>query len=220
MVTAARRGGKLRLGNVRVRKLTYGPPPRIEDAKYAECVEYYSQAIEDNPGYSAPYRLRGMSHYFLGQYEHALPDFRKVVELDPEARGALVFVGDTLRGLGRYSEAIDSLQSAIAKEPQEPSAYATLCLIFAACPDAKLRDVPQAMRLGTKARELNAKSSLATLSLATAHAAAGRFADATRLARESISQADASDRPEIERRLKLFESRKPYLLEPGGKPKK
>ena len=51
----------------------------------------------------------------LGQYEAAVSDFTRALDIDPENRWALELRAETFRQMGRFAEAVEDLNRARAQ---------------------------------------------------------------------------------------------------------
>jgi tetratricopeptide (TPR) repeat protein len=69
------------------------------------------------------YLYRGTSHYLLKQYNHAVPDFTKAIELDPNDADAYNNRGSAYQDLGEYDQAIQDYSKSIELDPNSAVAY-------------------------------------------------------------------------------------------------
>lgn len=69
------------------------------------------------PDYAEGYNQRAFIHYLRQDYEAALPDLKRVVELSPRHVAALAGQALTLAALGRNAEAAVSLRAALDLNP-------------------------------------------------------------------------------------------------------
>ena len=92
------------------------------------------------------------------------------------------------------------------------NANGNLAWLLATCPDPKFRNGEKALENATKACELTAfKQSSKLESLAAAYAEIGNFNDAINTQVRAIELAlNAKKKPEMEERLALYRSNKPY----------
>lgn len=76
-----------------------------------------------NPGvFSAEdHFLRGNSYFETGQYQQALAEYNRALELRPDHPGTLYNRGVALVGLGHYDEALADLNRALELRPDDPN---------------------------------------------------------------------------------------------------
>ena len=85
------------------------------------AVPHYTTAIQLDPNYADAYSSRGGLYSILGQYEDALQDFEKAIQLDPDS-GPYIYRGITYSELGEYQKAINDYTRLIQIDPYD--AYA------------------------------------------------------------------------------------------------
>lgn len=145
-----------------------------------EIIDGLSKAIQRKPNDPAPVLKRGL--YYLWQkfdYEKALRDFERVLELDPNNVTALIGRADVYTGqdarLYDPKKAAEDAERAVQIAPTNSDAYR----IRGDIPGHGLeRDMAQGMEDYHKAIELNPENMLAYLGLAQNHAQEGKFHDA------------------------------------------
>jgi tetratricopeptide (TPR) repeat protein len=95
----------------------------------SEAIVYYSKAIDEDPVYSIVYKHRGYCYYRLKQYEKALEDFKSYAGLEFDEIDDPDFWYDkgwTENDLGKYKEAVSSLQKAVKLDDTFVEAYSEL----------------------------------------------------------------------------------------------
>jgi tetratricopeptide (TPR) repeat protein len=76
---------------------------------------------------SAEYYLNRAENFFKeGQYEKAIPEFEKVIELTPKNADLYIALGLCYHSLGQYQEAIVQYKEAITIDPEHANAYSNL----------------------------------------------------------------------------------------------
>src|SRR5262249_41315520 len=93
---------------------------------YADALLAFDRALALAPHFSWPHRARGACLCELGQYDRALADHRKAIELDPAACSALADLAQPLMDMGQPAEAIPLLQQAVKLAPDHPKPYVGL----------------------------------------------------------------------------------------------
>jgi tetratricopeptide (TPR) repeat protein len=110
-------------------------PARSEDAmKYYDLgvqssvtrkkIEYFTKALELNPGLVQAYEKRGMLHYYQENYGKVIEDFLTYIELAPAKAEAFRMVGIGYLKKGYYEPALDYFTRAMEMEPEQIWAYA------------------------------------------------------------------------------------------------
>jgi len=136
-------------------------------------------------------------------------------EADPQFTDAECQAAHTLYQQGAYAGAIARFRHALKTLPRSPVLLSNLVFLLIACPDATLKDLPEATRLAEKACELTHYHSATFLStLAVIYSEDGRFPDAiwmaekaSALATETGEQALLQKNQEL---LKLYRAHKSY----------
>jgi Tfp pilus assembly protein PilF len=72
----------------------------------------------------------GLGLYGKNDYEGALVELGKVVEIDPRFADAYLAMGHALQRLKRLPEAVEAIKKAIAINPQEPLYHTSLSTVF------------------------------------------------------------------------------------------
>jgi tetratricopeptide (TPR) repeat protein len=88
---------------------------RLSEA-YVEAIIAYQRAIELRP-HAQSYAGLGICYYELGQYEHALTNLQKAIELDPEMDGAYAAIGWVYVQLDQCDRAVPMFQQALDLNP-------------------------------------------------------------------------------------------------------
>jgi tetratricopeptide (TPR) repeat protein len=135
--TLARQARPLATGVVSVRELSI---PRGAHREYQkgrdaaskqnlqEAIEHFEKAIAQAPQYMEAYNNLGIVYFQQHQFSRAESNFRKALELEPEAFEPLVNLGGTLLALDRIDEAIEVNSRAHDTRPQDALATAQLGL--------------------------------------------------------------------------------------------
>ncbi len=98
-----------------------------DTAWQTENADFWMDRLADANGASAPAQF-ARAQYRLGkdQFEGALADARKTLELEPQASRAMLVEAECLSKLERYDEARQAAQRALDLAPKDPQAYTTL----------------------------------------------------------------------------------------------
>jgi putative GTP pyrophosphokinase len=111
--------------------------------QFTEAIAFYSRILEMNPDDSIRsliYKHRGMANFAQSQYEDAIEDFTKSLELDPASYKASYYRGVVRAVLQQYSGAIDDFTLSIEANPYQP-----FCLYRRGQAYYHLEDYPQAL---------------------------------------------------------------------------
>ncbi len=102
----------------------------------ARAVDYADQAIALQPDdFAGRYVTRGDAHTDLGNYEAALADYTRALELNPGMYDALTGLGDTSYNLSNYTAAQDYYEQAITSNPSSRYARAGLATALSSLND-------------------------------------------------------------------------------------
>lgn len=120
-----------------------------EDAKnYDKAVEAYTKLIEIDPAHIAGYLKRYQAYLAKNDFEKALADANKIVDIQP-AQG-YILKGDALAKLGKSEEAIKSYGDALGHDPTNATALNNrayhLALMKKDLKDAE-RDIAEAIEI-------------------------------------------------------------------------
>ena len=119
---------------------------------------------------------------------------------------------------GEFAEAISDYEAAVRVDPDRALALNDLAWLRATCSVAELRDGAKAVEQASKASELtNWKKAHCVGTLAAAYAEAGDFDSAVKQQKKAIdllTDEEEKLRADFEKRLKLYQSGKPYRERP------
>ena len=88
----------------------------VQEQKFAEALECYSKAIELDSNDPILYSNRSLMHSNLNEFESALIDADKAIEINPNYSKAYLRRGKALEGLGRNEEALNTYHSGLEKD--------------------------------------------------------------------------------------------------------
>ncbi len=150
-----------------------------------------------------------------GKLEEAIRCFQTALNYDPQHAPAHYNWGFALLQAGQPAAAIVHYRATIQRDPDHVEALNGLAWLQATQRDPKIRNGVESIRLAQRAVELTSSSNAGFLdTLAAAHAEAGQFSDATRIARQALDLAvvtgDKTMAAQIQSRLNLYLARQPY----------
>jgi tetratricopeptide (TPR) repeat protein len=135
-----------------------------------------------------------------GQPDEAMACFQEALRLDKNCAPAHGNLGERLYHKGRWAEAEASYRGALRLAPNVAPINSNLAWFLANCPDAKLRNIPEAIQLAQKATELDPKAGDSWLALGVARYRAGQLQAA---AADLEKSTDLKPRDNTTRRLFL-----------------
>ncbi len=94
--------------------------------------EFFGKAVKVDPGYSEAYNNLGYSYEKLGEYEKAIPFYKKAISnpIYSTAEKAYYNMGYSYYRLGKYESALSSFKEAIKRAPTLSLAYMRLSLCY------------------------------------------------------------------------------------------
>jgi Flp pilus assembly protein TadD len=172
-------------------------------ADFAEARENLRRLASDKtPRDSAPVAEidsgSAESHLRLGvalgqqsQFDEALAQFRKALELKPDYAEAHYNMGFALQKKGSWKDAMAHYETAIQLKPDYALAMRRLAYVLATSNDSSLRDGAKAVELAQKASRLTGGTDPMILgTLAAAQAEVGNFIGARETAQQAIRHAE------------------------------
>jgi Flp pilus assembly protein TadD len=200
------------------------------EGRFNEAIENYYKAIQINPNNPEVLNNLGVALAARKQLDEAITNYRKAIQLNPNYSDALSNLGVVLAAQGRFDDAIKNYRQAIQLNPNysdaqnnPAGALNNLAWVLATCPDAGLRNGPEAVRLAGHACELTHYGRpLFIGTLAAAYAEAGRFPEAVTTAEKAEQLATSAGLMAVAAKnrqlLEFYRSGKPYHEPPPPKP--
>lgn len=87
-------------------------------------IQYFTKALELNPGLAAAYEKRGLLHYYQGNYDQVISDYHAYLDLVPANAEGYQMLGLGYLKSDMYEPAIHHFTQAIKIDPKLTSAYA------------------------------------------------------------------------------------------------
>ncbi|HUL37796.1 MAG TPA: tetratricopeptide repeat protein [Thermodesulfobacteriota bacterium] len=173
------------------------------------CVS--SQQKKGRPTDARFYNNRGIAYGEKGQYDQAISEFSKAIQINPNYDKAYNNRGIVYRLKGEYNQAISDFNKAIQINSLEAEGYNNLAWLYATAKSPVFRNGKKAVELGTKACELSVWRNAEYLdTLAAAYARAGDFDNAVKWQEKALQCVGESKKSEAQRRLNFYRSRKPW----------
>ena len=187
--------------------------------RFAEAAAQYQRVLEIVPDDADAHYGLGAALRAEGQMDEALGQFERALELQPDHAEAHFNVGVALGDRGQFQQAIMHCRQALAIKPEKVGFLRALAWLLATCPEASLRNGPEAIALAQRADQLCGSRRPDMLdALAAAYAEAGRFPEALATARKALAlarqQQDQAVANALRSRIALYESGRPYRQMP------
>jgi Tfp pilus assembly protein PilF len=175
-----------------------------------EAIAAFEAALRIDPDYALAHNNLGALLEVSGRLDEARAHFERAVALRPDNVEARANLGQLLSNRGDLAAAAAQFAAVVALRPDHVQALAGLAWIRATAADPSLQDRDESVRLAERADALSNHRDLATLdALGAAYAAAGRFADAIRVARLGRDLAAAAGQRSVaalfDQRLELYQ---------------
>jgi tetratricopeptide (TPR) repeat protein len=150
-----------------------------------------------------------------GDLRAAAGHLARAVELAPGRPEYRRAYAETLKQLGRYTEALAQYEAVLAARPDDVNALLNAAWMRATLPDARARDGAEAVRMAEHARDV-AGGPVAVLeaACAAAYAEAGRWGDAIAAADRAVERAraggSAAEADEYARQRAAYRAGRPW----------
>jgi tetratricopeptide (TPR) repeat protein len=184
------------------------------------AIAAYRESIRIDRYFALAHADLGDALRAIGDWDGAIAAFREAVRLTPNSVRDHLKLVSALYHQGYVVETLEEYREVIRLDPKHVEAHSQLAWLRATYPDAKFRDGKEAVKLATKATVLLSKNWDHLDTLAAAFAEAGSFERAVGAQQEAINRLKAQRSPDprllddFNRRLKLFQDRKPYREPP------
>jgi len=157
------------------------------------------------------YNNRGIAYGEKGQYDRAIFDFNRAIEINPTDNKAYNNRGIVYRLQGQYDQAISDFNKAIEIKPMDADAFNNLAWLFATAKVPGFRNGKKAVELALKGCELSDWKKAEYLdTLAAAYARVGDFANAVKWEEKALESPKLARRSEFQQRLNFYRERKPW----------
>jgi Flp pilus assembly protein TadD len=166
------------------------------------------QSDSRNPKF---YNDRGIAYGEKGQYDRAISDFNKAIEINPRYSKAYNNRGIVYRLKGQYDQAISDFNKAMEINPMDGQAYNNLAWLLATAQEPRIRNEKKAAALARKACDLSEWKNPEYLdTLAASYARAGDFGNATKWQEMALQLFEGSKKVEAQKRLDLYREHRPW----------
>ena len=170
-----------------------------------------TQPKQSESGDAKFYNSRGIAYGQKGQYDQAISNFNRAIELNPNDNKAYNNRGIVYRLKGEHDQAISDFNKAIEISPLDAEAYNNLAWLFATAKVARYRNGKKAVELALKGCELsNWRKGEYLDTLAAAYARLSAFDEAVKWEERALESPNLARRSEFQKRLNLYREHKPW----------
>ena len=189
---------------------------RLLQGRAADALGLFAEAARLQPDNADARNNLGRLLVAQGKPDEGIDHLRAAIGAQPAHAAAHFNLATALlQGKNDARGAIDHFREAIRLRPDWPPAPMALAWVLSSHPDAAIRKPEEAIDLARQAVALTNRDPSALDALAAAYAAAGRFDEAVSAASEAAAAARIAGAKQqltdIERRLALYRSGKPYV---------
>jgi tetratricopeptide (TPR) repeat protein len=184
----------------------------LGDGQLDPAIHEFSTAVRSDPTYVQARLQLANTLRRRQRFDAANREYGNIIKTDPRVGEARFGEAVALAGLKRYGEARDRLVEAMKLFPDRLEFVGALARLFAAAPEARVRDGGRARTLAeTLVNRRKTADALETMAMALAEV--GEFEAAVRWQRDAIAAAEGGGRHELALRmvdnLRLYERRLP-----------
>jgi tetratricopeptide (TPR) repeat protein len=182
------------------------------NGRSAEAIEYFTEAVAFSPTYLEARLGLADAMRRAGRAEASLAQYEEAMRINPRSTEARFGYAMALVRLRRYAAARAWLEDALRSRPDQPELSHALARLYAAAPDAAVRDGQKALAI---TQELFAVAQTTDVgeTMAMTMAELGQFGEAVSLQRDILAAAEkaglATEIRRIRANLALYERRQP-----------
>lgn len=107
-----------RLGKPRAVRLLKLGSHHLNHGNYCCATEYFSQAIDEDPGFAEAYNQRAIAHYLAERYDASIVDCRQTLSIMPQHFGAMAGMGHSYANQRQWEQARHCYRLALAIHPR------------------------------------------------------------------------------------------------------
>jgi len=115
-------------GDPKLDKLMVSSSEAMERGDYTVALNQVDQILKAKPDFAEGWNKRATIHYLMGDYQQAIVDIDRTLELEPRHFGALSGLGMSNMKLGRDAAAADAFRRLLSIDPLYPNAKLNLKL--------------------------------------------------------------------------------------------
>jgi tetratricopeptide (TPR) repeat protein len=159
------------------------------DGRTADAIHHFTAAVHENPAYVEAFFALGETLRQAGRYDASLTPYAEAVRLDPRAADARLAYALSLGHLQRYREARDWLVESTRTQPDRPELAQALARLYAAAPDARVRNGQKAFAITQQLLATQPKTTPLGEVMAMTAAELGNFDEAIAIQRDILEAA-------------------------------
>jgi tetratricopeptide (TPR) repeat protein len=184
--------------------------------RFDEAVASFRAALELRPDHALAHVNLGSALDELGRCEEAVAEHEAALRLDPSLAVAHYDLGNSLQKLGRAPEAARHYERALELAPNTAAFENKLAWLLAT---SSQLDPRRAVELAQRVvKRTGSRESVPLDTLAAAHAAAGDFDQAVRVALQAVELAPPALQAAMRQRLDGYRAGRPWREEPVARP--
>jgi tetratricopeptide (TPR) repeat protein len=191
-----------------------------ELGKYHLAAHYAEEFGRLSPDDPASYGMRAEYYSYIGKVKEAIQYADRYLMLAKDNPALLCQIADVHVAVARYQVAFQFYNKALDQSADDYLSLVNKSKLLSSCPDTKVRDGGQAVKLALKAHEdikiPKYSRWMSAIALAQAYAEVGNYEAAVRFAQQSIELAgpDFGRKDELSEKLSAFEKKMPYRIKP------
>jgi tetratricopeptide (TPR) repeat protein len=188
--------------------------------QHEEALVHYREALRLKPGAWQAYANLAACLTSMGRLEEAAGPYESALRLAPGDPRPPYAMAKALLSANLRAEAVQRFREALRIDPNHLQTLVYLARLRASAPEPELRNGSEAIELAERAKAIAGEQEPFLLdTLAMAYAEAGRYPEAIRWTKLALQQIPAGGDPEtsreMETRLRLYESGRPFRGEQG-----
>lgn len=186
----------------------------FQSGQVEEGVAELRRAVAIDPGFAQAHNNLGNALMQTGHVAAAIPEFQAALKIDSNYANAHANLASALSRMGQPAAACAQFQHALQIEPNDATTQNNLAWLLATCPDARVRDGNQAVKLAERANQsARGENPFFLSTLAAAYAEAGQFSKAIATAQNGAQLAQDQSRTRLAAsilaELKLYQAGRP-----------
>jgi tetratricopeptide (TPR) repeat protein len=190
---------------------------RFDLREYDKALKNYDDMIRLFPQEPLGFTFRGTVWHAKKDFDKAIKDYDEAIRLDAKSVSAFCYRARAFAAKKDYDKAVADFEQALKLGPTSVFVLREYALFRAACPEAKYRDGTKALKMAKQALEKAGKGAgwEYEAALAAAYAETEDFDQAVAEQKKALADPslDKQDRERLEKRLALYQNKKPYRLE-------